>query len=86
MLREPVTNFLFLSIFLLWFSSFNPRVLAARLDVDLVQPNLLFGSGRVGADSENVLHLLVSDKEDVSGDEESDSLGARRGGQGACGG
>jgi hypothetical protein len=76
-------EFLFLCVSLL-LSCFNPKVLPARLDVDLVQPNLLLGSGGVGADSENVLHLLVTDEEDVSGDEESDSLVARGGGQRAC--
>ena len=54
-----------------------------HLDVDLVQPDLLLGTRRVGADPQNVLHLLISNEQDVSGDKESDSLGTGRARQGS---
>ena len=53
------------------------------LDVDLVQPDLLLSPCRVRADVQDVLHLGVPDEQDVSGDEESDTLGTGGAGQGA---
>lgn len=49
-----------------------------RLGVDFVLPHFLFGSRRVVADPQDGSHLLDADEEDLSGDVESNTLGAGR--------